>query len=244
MAYGLCRASTFMAYVDGLRPWGDVINKHSLGDVINRYALGDAMNTYDLGDVINRYGLGDVINRYDLRDVINRYGLGDSIESWLHSLLCLDASSSVPTVSACPHPEQCELYYVERDTLFSYHKASEEFLQRIMALYVSSHYKNSPNDLQLLSDAPAHQLFVLVAPQTSAVTIPDVLCVVQVCLEGAISKQSMLNSLSRGKTAAGDLIPWTMSAQFQDSEFGQLSGVRIVRIATHPNLNRSPIAHL
>ena len=33
--------------------------------------------------------------------------------------------------------------------------------QRMMSLYVSSHYKNTPNDLQLMSDAPAHQLFVL-----------------------------------------------------------------------------------
>lgn len=34
-------------------------------------------------------------------------------------------------------------------------------IQRMMALYVASHYKNSPNDLQLMADAPAHQLFVL-----------------------------------------------------------------------------------
>lgn len=32
-------------------------------------------------------------------------------------------------------------YYVNRDTLFCYHKASEVFLQRLMALYVASHYK-------------------------------------------------------------------------------------------------------
>jgi hypothetical protein len=63
--------------------------------------------------------------------------------------------------SRLPHPSECELYYVNRDTLFSYHKASELFLQRMMALYVASHYKNTPNDLQLMSDAPAHHLFVL-----------------------------------------------------------------------------------
>lgn len=34
-------------------------------------------------------------------------------------------------------------YYVNRDTLFCYHKASEAFLQRLMALYVASHYKVS-----------------------------------------------------------------------------------------------------
>ena len=32
---------------------------------------------------------------------------------------------------------------MNRDTLFCYHKASEEFLMKIMSLYVASHYKVS-----------------------------------------------------------------------------------------------------
>ena len=52
--------------------------------------------------------------------------------------------------SGTPSPEDCNLYYVNRDTLFCYHRASENFLQRIMALFVASHYKNTPDDLQLL----------------------------------------------------------------------------------------------
>lgn len=105
-------------------------------------------------------------------------------------------------------------YYVNRDTLFCYHKASEVFLQQLMALYVSSHYKNSPNDLQLLSDAPAHHVFVLLGPISPDTTsIPDILCVLQICLEGAISRSSVVSSLSRGKRASGDLIPWTLSQQ-------------------------------
>lgn len=36
----------------------------------------------------------------------------------------------------------------------------------MMALYVASHYKNTPNDLQLMSDAPAHHLFVLLGQLT------------------------------------------------------------------------------
>jgi tRNA(Met) C34 N-acetyltransferase TmcA len=80
-----------------------------------------------------------------------------------------------------PHPKECDLYYVNRDTLFSYHKESEIFLQRMMALYVASHYKNSPNDLQLMADAPAHHLFVLLGPvDESKNQLPDILCVVQV----------------------------------------------------------------
>src|SRR3984885_13373215 len=104
-----------------------------------------------------------------------------------------------------------------------------------MALYVASHYKNTPNDLQLMSDAPAHQLFVLVPPiPDNTDRLPEPLCVIQVALEGRISKQSVMNSLSRGQRAGGDLIPWLVSQQFQDSEFAGLSGSRVVRIATNP----------
>jgi tRNA(Met) C34 N-acetyltransferase TmcA len=43
-------------------------------------------------------------------------------------------------------------------------QASERFLQQMVSLYVSSHYKNTPNDLLLMADAPAHHLFALLAP--------------------------------------------------------------------------------
>ncbi|KAM3842509.1 RNA cytidine acetyltransferase [Diretmus argenteus] len=165
-----------------------------------------------------------------------RYAPGDPVEKWLNELLCLDCLNIPRLISGCPLPQTCDLYYVNRDTLFCYHKASEAFLQRLMALYVASHYKNSPNDLQMLSDAPAHHLFCLLPPvPPTQNSLPEVLAVVQVCLEGEISRQSILNSLSRGKKASGDLIPWTVSEQFQDPEFGGLSGGRVVRIAVNPD---------
>ncbi|PNS20274.1 RNA cytidine acetyltransferase [Sphaceloma murrayae] len=166
-----------------------------------------------------------------------RYAEGDAVESWLNKLLCLDAT--LPTKSnihGCPHPSECELLYVNRDTLFSFHHVSEKFLQQMMALYVASHYKNSPNDLQLMSDAPAHQLFVLVPPVSENQNrLPEPLCVIQLALEGQISRESVMNSLARGQRAGGDLIPWLISQQFQDEEFAALSGARIVRIATNPD---------
>ncbi|THH28263.1 hypothetical protein EUX98_g5927 [Antrodiella citrinella] len=166
-----------------------------------------------------------------------RYSSGDRVEKWLNGLLCLDASI-LPKSSqhGCPHPSQCELFYVSRDTLFSYHPASEVFLQRMMALYVASHYKNQPNDLQLLSDAPAHHLFVLLPPiKDDESHLPEPLVVLQVALEGNISKQAILDGLSRGFRAGGDMIPWLISQQFQESKFALMSGARIVRIATHPD---------
>jgi len=66
-------------------------------------------------------------------------------------------------------------------------------------------------------------------------TLPEILCVIQVCLEGEISEQSVTDNLQRGKRASGDLIPWTISQQFQDNDFPRLAGARVVRIATHPD---------
>jgi len=128
-----------------------------------------------------------------------RYAKGDAVEKWLNSLLCLDATvpeSRLNTLEGCPDPSQCQLLSVNRDTLFSFHEVSEKFLQQMVALYVASHYKNSPDDLQLMSDAPAHQLFVLVPPiSEDSNRIPEPLCVIQVALEGQISKESVLNSM-------------------------------------------------
>jgi len=83
---------------------------------------------------------GRILHEVTLIESI-RYANGDAVEAWLNNLLCLDASCVQPLSSGCPVPSSCDLYYVNRDTLFSYHKASEMFLQRLMSLYVSSHYK-------------------------------------------------------------------------------------------------------
>ncbi|XP_072172418.1 RNA cytidine acetyltransferase-like [Diadema setosum] len=178
---------------------------------------------------------GRVLHEVTLEESI-RYSAGDSVERWLNELLCLNVAEVARISSGCPLPEDCDLYYINRDTLFSYHKASEVFLQRLMSIYVAAHYKNTPNDLQLLSDAPAHHIFCLLGPvNPTQNSLPEILCVIQVCLEGEISKSTIMSGLNRGKRASGDLIPWTISQQFQDNDFPGLSGGRVVRIATHPD---------
>ncbi|KAK9283235.1 hypothetical protein L1049_011471 [Liquidambar formosana] len=178
---------------------------------------------------------GRLFQKLELKESI-RYASGDPIESWLNGLLCLDITSSIPPISRFPHPSECNLYYINRDTLFSFHKESEMFLQRMVALYVASHYKNSPNDLQLMADAPAHHLFVLLGPvDESKNVLPDILCVVQVCIEGQISRNSALQSLQMGRQPSGDQLPWKFCEEFKDTEFPTLSGARIVRIAVHPS---------
>ncbi|KAA8492217.1 RNA cytidine acetyltransferase [Porphyridium purpureum] len=212
----------------------------------------DALSASGSGE---RRGHGRLFQEVSMVDPI-RYAHGDPVEAWLNDLLCLDCGSAStgggagPLTSAIPHPDECLLYRVDRDALFSRHAAAERFLRSVMALFVSSHYKNSPNDLQMLSDAPAHQLYVLLAPvdgnKTRSATapphaaglLPDVLVAIQVCLEGNISEDAAAAVTSRGHRASGDLIPWTLGQQYQDSHFTSLNGARIVRIATHPDVQK------
>lgn len=60
----------------------------------------------------------------------------------------------------------------------------------------------------------------------------------QVCLEGQISRESAMKSLSEGHQPYGDQLPWKFCEQFQDTVFPSLSGARIVRIAVHPSAMR------
>ncbi|CAG8515093.1 1311_t:CDS:2, partial [Funneliformis caledonium] len=63
---------------------------------------------------------GRILREIKLEEPI-RYALNDSVEKWLNKLLCLDASIISKNIQGCPHPQKCELYYVNRDTLFSFH---------------------------------------------------------------------------------------------------------------------------
>lgn len=175
------------------------------------------------------------LKELELKEPI-RYGPNDAIEKWLHKLLCLD-STTAKSLKGFPMPDDCKLYRVSRDALFSFHKASEIFLESMVSLFVSSHYKNTPNDLLLMSDNPTHELFVLCGP-TEEGQLPEVLVAIQIACEGSLSVESVQNALKQGHRPSGDLLPWTISQHFADDDFPKLAGIRIVRIACHPSLQR------
>lgn len=220
---------------------GQLRNECQLVDGVSRITNTESTKeSSEMGKGLQLMNRARLLYEISLKEAI-RYANGDPVESWLNNLLCLDcgeklSSTESKTGGIAPAPDACQLYYVNRDTLFAFHTSTEVFLQRLMALYVSSHYKNSPNDLQLLSDAPAHHIFCLLAPyDPSSGRVPEILCVIQVCLEGKINRDIVMRGLSRGLKPSGDLIPWTVSQQFCEPNFGELSGARIIRIATHPD---------
>ena len=167
-----------------------------------------------------------------------RYAQNDKVEKWLHSLLCLDSTEAPELGGKFVPPTECKLYMVNRDALFSHHRTTEKFLKNIVSLFVSSHYKNSPDDLMLMSDAPKHHVLVLLPPiLPEHAGVPEVYVAVQIAIEGRIGGRADVLAKS-GLRPNGDMIPWTLSQQFSDTDFGRLNGIRIVRIAVHPALAR------
>jgi len=222
-----------------------------MSSTVNGYeGTGRALSLKLIEDLRRGKAVGRATAERSLKEVTLdepiRYAPADPIESWLGRLLCLDAAQVPPLrMKGVPMPSECQLFLVDRDALFSHHEASERFLFQMMSLFVSSHYKNSPNDLLLMADAPAHHVLVLLPLIDSTAEhtdLPEVLVAMQVCMEGELSKETVKASLRRGVRPSGDLIPWTLTQHFLHDSFGQLSGARIVRIATHPALHRKGYA--
>jgi N-acetyltransferase 10 len=162
-----------------------------------------------------------------------RYSADDPVEDWLSRLLCLTVEP--PDPESFPPPNQCQLLAINRDLLFSGVPVTEYLLSSVVALSVASHYKNEPDDLLLMSDAPNHRVFALLPPiLPNQRKLGGVLCYVQAALEGQIPRTEAVDALNRGHRPDGDLIPWTVARQFADYDFPTRTGIRIVRVAVHP----------
>ncbi len=122
----------------------------------------------------------------------------------------------LPSGKAMPKARTLREIQLEEPIRYGSGDKIEKWLHTVLCLdaTVISKNSNSPNDLQLMSDAPAHHLFVLLPPlKDDESTLPDPLVVLQVSLEGNISRAAVMESLSRGERSSGDLIPWLMSQQ-------------------------------
>ena len=78
-------------------------------------------------------------------------------------------------------------------------------------------------------------LVILQLEHQQVVVVIVVACLLQVCLEGQISRDSALQCLHKGRLPSGDQIPWKFCEEFEDTGFPSLSSVRVVRIAVHPS---------
>ncbi|SCP03838.1 histone acetyltransferase, putative [Plasmodium ovale] len=91
-----------------------------------------------------------------------RYSYNDKVETWLNNFLCLNCNETSPLKDSLCSPSKCQLYFVNKNIFKNYNKTSENLLKKIMTLFITSHYKNTPNDLIMILDSQQHHLFIFI----------------------------------------------------------------------------------
>ncbi|MCD6530051.1 tRNA(Met) cytidine acetyltransferase [Candidatus Bathyarchaeota archaeon] len=162
--------------------------------------------------------------RVELKEPI-RYAPNDPVEGWLYDVLLLDAEPA--EIRGFIETEKCR--YLKPDLDFWFEKA-EEKLREFVGIYVLAHYRNRPNDLLILADAPHHLARAVVTDED------DIAVALHLAEEGEMSEDLVEQTL-RGKPPSGNLIPACIVRYYTPfKDFVKTKGIRVVRIATHPKL--------
>lgn len=166
---------------------------------------------------------------YEMKEPI-RYSEDDEVEKWIFDLLLLDAEPSKLEREDVMKIYNREYEYVKIDVkdLFE----DEETLRNFFGIYVIAHYRNRPRDLGILADAPHH--FVRFVKVKNSKKIINSL---HLCFEGNLDDELINLILTKGaKEVFGNIIPGILLRHYREPEIAKLFGIRIVRIATHPEL--------
>jgi tRNA(Met) cytidine acetyltransferase len=151
-----------------------------------------------------------------------RYAASDPIERWVFRTLLLDARPPVDQVVADARPETT-MY--ERPTATDLLE-DEHRLRELFGLLVLAHYRTEPDDLTRLLDAP----------NLSVRTLTHEGSVVSVALlarEGGLPAE-MCEAAYRGDRIRGNMLPDLLTGQLRDPNAALSTGIRVMRIATHP----------
>ncbi|MEM1558923.1 MAG: GNAT family N-acetyltransferase [Candidatus Bathyarchaeia archaeon] len=150
-----------------------------------------------------------------------RYPKDDPIERWLYDMLLLDAEPD--KIEGEPSLDLVSYKRIDKDDLFR----DESILRSLYGIYVLAHYRNRPNDLAILLDAPHHSARALIYNGKVIVSL-------WVAEEGGLTFASR-DDMLREAEASGHVIPSRVALHCSVLDFFKLKGLRIVRIATHPN---------
>eukprot|EP00747_Dinoflagellata_sp_TGD_P159781 gnl/TRDRNA2_/TRDRNA2_177920_c0_seq9.p1 gnl/TRDRNA2_/TRDRNA2_177920_c0~~gnl/TRDRNA2_/TRDRNA2_177920_c0_seq9.p1 ORF type:complete len:886 (-),score=-89.66 gnl/TRDRNA2_/TRDRNA2_177920_c0_seq9:126-2783(-) len=163
-----------------------------------------------------------------------RYSYGDKIENWLNDLLFLNLADKVPLkYHFLPHPNLCNLYYMNKDTLFSFHKMAEEFLKQTISLIVMSRCNYTPNDLFLISDSLTQHIFVLLYFSDTLLNISNsnILCVIHLGIQSIVSQKRTFEAYDfKYSLKQYDYIPRFISEQYQNDKILFFLGARVMWI--------------
>ncbi len=155
-----------------------------------------------------------------------RYSEGDPIEEFLYNALLLNAEPEEIKESELREIKKGKMKFLEisSEELFK----REDLLRQYVGIYILAHYRNRPNDLMLLADAPHHFPRMVLLNK-------KVVNAVQIAKEGGLPEE-WIKRMMEGEAPSGNIIPDRIMKYYGWEEFGKEVGYRIVRIATHPSV--------
>ncbi|MBS7606500.1 MAG: GNAT family N-acetyltransferase [Candidatus Bathyarchaeia archaeon] len=173
--------------------------------------------------------------KIELREPI-RYAPNDPIEGWLYSALLLDAEPA--DIDAIKLSEtRAEEYKYEKVDLDRWFEM-EGKLREFVGIYVLAHYRNRPDDLLILGDSPHHSARIITAKSG------EIVAALHLAEEGRMDEET-INLVLAGNPPSGNLIPSCIVKYYPPYKgFAHLRGLRIVRIAVHPELTDRGIGSL
>jgi tRNA(Met) cytidine acetyltransferase len=169
-----------------------------------------------------------ILTIYEMEEPI-RYSSGDPVEKWQFRVLLLDAEPEELDDMDLKLIDAKEFVYLKLDPEELYRLDNEKKLRSLFGIYVLAHYRNEPDDLAMMADAPHHSIRAL------ALKNGKIIAAAQLAEEGPISSE-YLQSLLRGGKIPGNIIPDRLLKHGRLNEIGSGRGWRIVRIAVHPSV--------
>ncbi|USE38970.1 tRNA(Met) cytidine acetyltransferase TmcA [Endozoicomonas sp. SCSIO W0465] len=152
----------------------------------------------------------------------------DPLERFVFRALLLNA---VPAVIDQPEnisPEQCIFRQISSEELVS----NEDLLAQMFGLLVLAHYQTRPFDLRHLLDGGNMEIYGLFARQKRLVAV------LLAAREGEI-ESALIDDIWMGRRRVrGHLLPQSLSNHLGLPEAIFLKGLRIIRIAVHPDCQR------
>lgn len=163
---------------------------------------------------------------YEMSEPI-RYSANDPIEKFQFDALLLDAEPDELTDEDIKEIERGNLEYVTYEPEYLFSEAGEKELRSLFGIYVLAHYRNEPDDLGRLADAPHHSMRAVRIKSSG-----KIVGAAQLAEEGGLSDE-LINELLVGGKIPGNIIPDRLLKYFRIRELGKGIGWRIVRIAVH-----------
>ncbi len=155
-----------------------------------------------------------------------RYSADDPIERFQFDVLLLNAEPIELTAEDIESIKKGDYSYVAYEPEELFKPENEVLLRQLFGIYVLAHYRNEPDDLGMIADAPHHAVRAMVLKNGK------VIAAAQLAEEGGLTSE-YIDELLKGGKISGNIIPDRLLKHLRRRIFGEGIGWRVVRIAVH-----------